>query len=192
MPIQSLAELENLIYITAVTMTGYDADNVRLSYQPGGQPPFKVDDNIVFYHLEPVDNPYNAQIHEHHEYVGPDPGDPGDELLHKAQYTRVMDAVYSCYGPGGYDMANIIRFKLMTPAIHKVMKVSGVYPVAHPPSPRIIREPANGQWFQRADLRAQLYVDTINEQVAYSLASATIKLINKDGQFAEIEVPPSP
>lgn len=175
MPVLTLTQLQDLFHPLTVTMTGLDASAVRHAYQGGSQPSFERTQACAFIHLTEVDEPINRT---RDLIYSPD---DADSVLQATYYTRVFQAQWTLYGPTAYDLADTIRFKILTESIRATLAASAIYPIPDIPAPSRVPFPRNGQWWERADLFVRFNCGTTRTETVPTLASTVIEVHTEDG-----------
>lgn len=176
-------QLKRLFYQTTVAMTGLPVDKVRHAYAPQGQPSFTQDETVVFLYLTETDNPINRQ--RDIIYLKND----ATSAIQSTFYTRVMQCAWTVYGPTAYDVAENIRYQILTPDIRATLASSDVFPVPDISAPIKAPELRSANWWQRADLTVQFNVGTLRNTTIPVLAGAYIKVVTKEGIQRTIQVP---
>ena len=129
---------------------------VRIAWPTGGAPGWKINDDICFLRITPIDDVMTRQLNICYDPV------KNDEPYVKKQvgYTRVHKINWTLYGPNSYDNADIIRHMIFDFDYMKKFKEKNLFLITDVPMPTRLPEYYNGQWWERTDFSA-----TFNEGV---------------------------
>jgi hypothetical protein len=175
-------QLENLFVAITRQITGMPADRVRLAYQGDGQPAQDISQNIAYIYIASVDNPYDKDRHYVEDTSDPDMADIA------VIYTRVIEVMWTLYGPSAFDVADDIRHGILMEPIRQVLGREKVYPLPKPPAPSRIPYAFAGQWWQRSDLRVRFNLGTRRATSVPYIESADISIHDPDGLIKTVEV----
>lgn len=182
------SELEQLFAavtaeITGLTRDGRDAQ-IRIAYAPDGQPAWKRTGDTIALSVNYSDNPYDKQRDTLYDTSG------AEFAEEQVTYTRVVQVMWTIYGPNGFDIADKLRCRLLSPPANALMGDAQVYPLTEIAAP--VRIPYNfeGQWWERTDLRAQFNVFTRREREIPYIESANIEIYDDHGLERVVAIEP--
>jgi hypothetical protein len=184
----TLTQLKALFHEITVAITGLDADSgVRNTYPPQGQPAWKINDNIVFIAIYPVDDQYDKLRDVVYREQTPV---TGEEVVsdYTTAYTRVMEVVWTVYGPNSFDMADNIRFGILSAETLVSLAAVEVAPLTEIAAPRRAPDLFDGQWWERSDVRCRFNVLTARTETVPYLNAANIELHTEQGLYGIIEI----
>lgn len=172
----TLAQVNDLIHEVTAEATGYDNKHVRLAYQQQSQPARDIDQNVVYFWITPVGDPYDKARHTQYGINDADEA-LSDRLIF---YTRVMQVHWTFYGPDSFDAADALRHGLLTDGILAALASSKVYPITEIEPPARVPELFNNQWWERVDVKALFNVATLRSDTIPYLTSAPITVPTAD------------
>jgi hypothetical protein len=175
MAVLTLAQLQDLFFGVTVTMTGLDPKMVRHAYPSDGQPAWENTQNVVLLNVTEADDEYNRK--RDLTYTHQDSTHATESVF----YTRVMQVQWTTFGPLGYDMADTIRYAILTEAIRNTLRASEVYPIPDIAAPSRLPYDHNTQWWERSDLYAKFNVATRRTNTVPYIDSATVEIIDDAG-----------
>ncbi|WP_321993225.1 phage neck terminator protein [Clostridium butyricum] len=157
-----LREIEDFFQEITCEMLGFDIskkenqNKVRIAWPTGGAPGWKINDDICFLRITPVDDSMTRQLNICYDPV------KNNEAYTKKQvgYTRVHKINWTLYGPNSYDNADIIRHLIFDNNYMKKFKEKNLFLITDVPMPTRLPELYNNQWWERTDFSA-----TFNEGV---------------------------
>lgn len=188
--ILTLKELEDFFADITYTILGLDSTleankgKVRLAWPTNGAPSWKINEDIVFLRVTPIDDRqarllniiYNKN-EEDNEY-----------LKQKTGYTRVHKIDWCFYGPSSYDNADLIRYSILEPHLYKdTFKSKNLFIITDVQMPTRLPELCNNQWWERTDFSATFNEAVIRESKMPYIKSAEIKLV-PDSTGKEIDI----
>lgn len=155
--INKLSEIEDKIAELTLIMLDLDPDEeenqdkVRIAWPKSGAPGWNIDEDICFLRISPVDSPSARQ-----QDVVYTLKENSDELLNKEiGYTRVHNVDWCFYGPNAYDLADTVRFKILSDKdIIKKFNAINLHLVTDVTMPIRIPELFQGRWWNRVDFHA--------------------------------------
>jgi len=178
----TLDQLNDLVWEITKDITELDPENVRISYQRDGQPAWEPETDVVIINVTQIDNPYDKQ----RNFIYDDNYTDYAEL--STSYTRVLAALWTIYGPNGFTIADTIRYAILKESIRNRFSAEKIYPVTNIPSPVRLPELFNGRWYQRNDLTATFYAETIRTEEIPYLTGADIYVVKENGEERLIQV----
>ncbi|EKQ56270.1 MULTISPECIES: hypothetical protein [unclassified Clostridium] len=175
-----LKELEDFFASITYMILGLDPTlkenkgKVRLAWPKDGAPSWKIDDDICFLRITPIDDRQARQLNI---IYSPDEEDK-DYLKKKTGYTRVHKIDWTFYGPNSYDNADLIRYSILEPHLYKeTFKEKNLFIITDVPMPTRLPELYNGQWWERTDFSATFNEAVIRETKIPYIKSASFELI---------------
>lgn len=155
----TLAQLNVIFHGLLVDITGLNPKRIRTTYPPQGQPGFTINDDYIFITLSPIDNPYDKNRYGVAFHADPVSGQ-GPMADVTTYYTRVFQLLLNIYGPNSLDLADTIRYRILTEDSLATLADAEIAPITEiPPAPRV-PELFNGQWWERSDLKIMLNIGT--------------------------------
>lgn len=144
-------------------------DKVRIAWPTGGAPGWKINDDIVFLRITPIDDKLARELNICYDPV------KNDEPYAKKKvgYTRVHKIDWTLYGPNSYDNADILRHMIFDTKYMKKFKEKNLFLITDVSMPTRLPELYNGQWWERTDFSA-----TFNEGVTRESEVPYIKSAN--------------
>lgn len=188
MAVLTLAQLKTIFHDVTVDITALDPKRgVRNTYQREGQPAWQITENVVFVEIRPIDNQYDKL---RDITWGEQAPVTGQEIVsdYSTSYTRVMQVDWICYGPDSFDLADKIRFGILSQASLATLADSEIAPLTEIPAPRRAPEVYDGRWWERSDVRAYFNVLTTRTETVPYLDSANIELHTEQGLYGTIEI----
>ena len=188
--ILTLKEIEDFFqYITSL-MLGLDMTQqinqgkVRLAWPTSGAPSWKIDEDIVFLRITPVDNKQARTLNIIYDTNSTD----NINLNKETGYTRVHKVDFTFYGPNAYDNADLIRYTLLEPNSYKdEFKNKNIFVIPDISMPTRLPELYNGQWWDRTDFSASFNEAVIRKSLVPFIQSAEIKLVT-DKETIDIKI----
>ncbi len=184
----TLTQLKMLFHDVTVQITGLNADRgVRNTFPQQGQPGWLVNDDVVFIDIHPVDDEYALLRDITYGAQEPVSGEqPAAD--YSTSYTRVMQVTWVCYGPNSFDIADKIRFGILSQESLASLAALEVAPLTAIPSPRRAPELFDGQWWERSDIQCRFNVLTTRTETVPFLEAADIEVYTEKGLYATIEI----
>lgn len=163
-------------------------DFVRLDWPTGGQPGWKITEDVCFLRNVVVDDPYN-RIRDKVSTVN-----DGITNTETWTYTRTWRTSFTVVGPNSLDNARLIKSALFLEFSLDSLALSNLFIVPDIADPIRSPELLNGQWWERAELEVRFYEGITEKILTPSIASVDIVLLTESGQFEQfdIERPPMP
>lgn len=174
-----LKDIEDFFFEITCTMLGLDPakecnqDKVRLAWPTNGAPGWKIDEDICFLRITPVDD---AQARELNICYNPSQENKA-YIKKQVGYTRVHKINWTLYGPNSYDNADLIRHLIFGTEYMTKFKKKNLFLVTDVPMPVRLPELYNGQWWERTDFSATFNESVIRENEVPYIQSADIRTI---------------
>jgi hypothetical protein len=176
----TLKQIEDIFFTETCKMIGLDPtlqenqNKVRLAWPTAGSPAWKINEDIVFIRITPIDDKmartqdilYNTNA--------------SDYALKSVGYTRVHKIDWTLYGPNSYDNADLIRSKILNNDYLVDFSAYNLYLVPDVPMPVRLPELYNGQWWERSDFSASYNETVIRRSQKPYFVSTNIQLIKSD------------
>jgi len=158
--INTITELENIFQDITTQILGFDPDlptnqdKVRIAWAPEGMPTFKITDDLVFLRVVEIDSPINRLRNITYN--------PPATLTGKqvTEYTRVIEAHWTFYGPNGFERADLIRHSIFLDTYKYMFNSNNLYLITDVQAPIRTPEEFMSQWWSRTD-----FIATFNEYV---------------------------
>jgi hypothetical protein len=152
----TIREIEDLFRDAALLLLGLpetDSQSVRFPYGSGAgaAPGITRGMDVCFIYVIPADDGYGQQRHVSYE------PEPGGMLTRVDEHTDIYDVRFSCCGPDSFRRARCIKDGLYREDAKKLLGSKGFYlrvgipPIVH------IREPRDGEWWERCDVTPTFY-----------------------------------
>lgn len=172
-----LKELEDIFKNLTFAVLGIDntipanKGLVRKAWPTKGAPAWKIDDDIAFIRVTPIDNKIarNQDI----LFKGNDPIWASKET----GYTRTHRVDWTLYGPKSYDNADLIRYNLFSQDYTTELKANNLFLITDVPMPQRLPELYNGQWWERTDFSAEFNELVIRRTVTPYILTPNFKII---------------
>lgn len=149
-------------------------DKVRIAWPTSGAPSWKINEDIVFLRITPVDDKLARTLNIIYDTNSID----NINLNKETGYTRVHKVDFTFYGPNSYDNADLIRYTLLEPNSYKdEFKNKNIFVIPDIPMPTRLPELYNGQWWDRTDFSASFNEAVIRRSSIPFIESAEIKLV---------------
>lgn len=183
-----LDDMNKLMQLATLACLGIDPASpgafatVRIGWQRGGAPAWKINEDVVVLRCTEEDDDYNRQRDE--KYTTLD----AQRLNDTFTYTRVWRITWSLYGPNSFDNARKIRSGMFLQSIHDQLAPSNVYLVTDVSAPQRVPEYFQGQWWERIDFNAKFNEGVTETQPVNAIATSEIQVYTKDGKVADITV----
>jgi hypothetical protein len=154
---------------------------VRVDWQPAGQPAWGINDDIVALAAYVIDDEYSA-IRDC-DYA------PNDTTTVRAtySYTRVWQARWHFYGPQCFPRAQLMQDSLLIDWGHDALAASNLY-LVEAGRPQYVPELFQGQWWQRADLSARFNESVTVTVLDGTIASAEVIGVTERGTVLDVQV----
>ncbi|WP_061342970.1 phage neck terminator protein [Clostridium botulinum] len=174
-----LKEIEDFFQETTCEMLGIDLrkkenqQKVRIAWPTGGAPGWKIQDDICFLRITPVDDAMTRELNVCYDPV------KNDEPYAKKKvgYTRVHKINWTLYGPASYDNADIIRHLIFDSEYMSKFKKKNLFLITDVPMPTRLPEYYNGQWWERTDFSATFNEGVIRESEVPYITNTEFKII---------------
>lgn len=181
----TLAQIRALLFevVSEITsLTG--AGQIRHAFPPNGQPAWKITDDVICIHLEPVDHPFDKDRHYLEDTSDPDYADI------QVFYTRVLAATFYLYGPNSFDLADTLRHGILMETYRSILAAEQIYPVPLIGPARRVPYLFAGQWWDRQDLTVTFNVGTQRAVEVPYIESANIEIHTEAGLQRTVIVTP--
>lgn len=186
-----LTEIEDFFQSITCQMLGLDMtkpenqDKVRIAWPTGGAPSWKIDEDVAFLRVTPIDDRVARTLNIIYNTNDVD----NEYLTKKTGYTRVHKIDFTLYGPNSYDNADLIRYSLLDPHLLKSeFKAKNLFVIPDIPMPTRLPELYNGQWWERTDFSVTFNEGVIREQQTPFIKSVDIELVTNKGQTIDIPI----
>ena len=147
---------------------------VRIAWPTSGAPGWKINDDVVFLRITPVDDVMARQLDICYDPVK----DNKPYMKKKTGYTRVHKVNWTLYGPSSYDNADIIRHMIFDLDYMQKFKEKNLFLITDVSMPVRLPELDNGQWWERTDFSATFNEGVVREKDVPYLTSTDIRLID--------------
>lgn len=174
-----LKELEDFFQEITCQMLGIDLtikenqNKVRIAWPTQGAPGWKINEDIVFLRITPIDD---RMARQQNIIYNPDADDTA-YAKKQTGYTRVHKINWTLYGPNSYDNADVIRHLIFDYDYMKKFKIKNLFLITDVPMPTRLPEYYNGQWWERTDFSATFNEAVIRENKVPYITSTDIRII---------------
>jgi hypothetical protein len=179
-------QFQQLIRTATIAITGMDGKLVRLAYAEKGQPGFKQTDNVVFITVN-----YLGSLFDNQQDVVYKP-DTNLQVVQQTKYTRVIEVMWSCYGPACFETADAIKVGILNRSNRAALTAAKIYPVPSIPAPRRAPYEMAGQWWERVDLTVLFNAYTERDATVPLIQSAHIKIYDDHGLQRVVNIEDAP
>ena len=140
MPVQTMRALKTAFYRATMTALGYDPEKVyrktkppvRMTYPPLGNPDWTMEEDVVFITIMDANGDDVSQpIHELWK-------DDGEDLLREHYATRVLQVIFTAYGPNGYDRLVQLRHTFLDGS--SVLRSANIFIIPSSDTPQYVPE----------------------------------------------------
>ncbi len=138
-------------------------EKVRISWNVGGAPGFKVTDDVAFIRVFEVDDQYNRQHDIEKSQID------ADNVNFAVSATRVNAVHWVFYGPNSYQNVQAIKRQVFRQTHHDTLAVKNVYLINDVKAPIRAPEHFASQWWERVDLTIYF-----NELVTFNTSVSSI------------------
>lgn len=146
---------------------------VRIAWPTSGAPTWKINDDVVFLRITPVDDVMARQLDICYDPVK----DNKPYMKKKTGYTRVHKVNWTFYGPMSYDNADIVRHSIFDFDYMTEFKKKNLFLITDVSMPVRLPELYNDQWWERTDFSATFNEGVVRETEVPYLTSTDIRLI---------------
>ncbi len=148
-------------------------NKVRIAWPTGGAPGWKIEDDICFLRITPVDDAMTRELNICYDPV------KNDEPYAKKKvgYTRVHKINWTLYGPDSYDNADIIRHLIFDNEYMNKFKKKNLFLITDVPMPTRLPEYYSGQWWERTDFSATFNEGVTRESKVPYITNTEFKVI---------------
>lgn len=176
-----LRSLEDLIRKATLELLGLPdnkatASRVRIAWPTNGAPDWKINEDVIFIRVYPIDEPYNRLKDIRYQ------NNDSESLRQTESYTRVIAVSWVFYGPNSFDDADTLRNNLSR---NERLRNNKVYVVDDLASPLRLPELYNGRWWERTDFTAYFYEEISRDHVIPVISGAQV-IIKTDKGDEEI------
>lgn len=175
MAVKTRSQIEQLIRDATIAISGYPAKSVRFNFAPAGQPSFKQEDDVIFITINYLDGAITRQ-----QDVTYKPN-TNLEVVQETKYTRLIEVMWSVYGPNCFDTADALKIGILNRANRKGLSQAEIYPVTDIAAPRRAPYTMGGIWWERVDLTVYFNAYTVRELDVPLILSADIKIYDDHG-----------
>lgn len=155
---------------------------VRIDWPTGGQPDWKLTDDIAFIRAIEVEDDYNFP----HE-VQPI-STLGAAYTETTRYARVWQMSFTFYGPNSFDRARQVKSCLYEDFSHDILAASNLYLITTLGTPRRAPELFANDWWERVDFSVRMneaVVDTLDQP---TMASVEVIIEDADGIVSDFTI----
>lgn len=175
----SLTELNKIFYdLTRSMIGGSPLPDVRHSWPTGGQPAFKVTDNVIFLKIYDTKSSITDQIEN--EY------NPSTTYVEKRSYSRTLMVNWILYGALSWNNAAKIRTRLFYQEHHDALSLNNIYLVPDFDPPKRLPELWQGNWYERCDLNISFNELVTIERDYSNIEQVPLGIYNNEGLVSEI------
>lgn len=186
MNVLSRDQFEQLIRNATLAISGLNGKYVRFNYASQGQPGFKQTDNVIFITINYLDSSIDKQ-----QDVVFKP-DTNAQVTQQVKYTRVIEVMWSFYGPDSFDQADALKIAILNRANRAALTAAKVYPVPSIAAPRRVPYVVGDQWWERADLTIYFNAYTERDLTVPLITSAPIQIYDDHGLRRTVNVEGTP
>lgn len=133
---------------------------IRISWPINGAPALNITDNVTFIKVLFPDDDYNRI----RDVVYTDAEDD-DNINQVTGYTRVVQVIWTCYGPTAEDRVQRIRDYLFYDDIHDSLAPYDLFLITDIEEPRRVPEFFETRWWERVDMHAEFNERIIRNRV---------------------------
>lgn len=141
---------------------------VRFTWPADGQPAWKIDEDVCFASIVPVDSDMERQRNYSYD---------GKNELQKDYRTRELLLSLVFYGPNSWEYAYLIRNKVLHPCWVEQFRINKLGLISDSLSLTRVPELYNKQWWERCDLTMGIYQYTEDTFAQPAFASAEVVVI---------------
>lgn len=178
MPVQTMRALKTAFYRATMTALGYDPDKaykkikppVRMTYPQLGNPDWTMEEDVVFITIMDANGDDVSQpIHELWK-------DDGEDLLREHYATRVLQVIFTAYGPNGYDRLVHLRHTFLDGS--SVLRSANIFIIPSSDTPQYVPELFHNMWFERTDLTLRFNNQLLFEENIKSIKEVPVKKVD--------------
>ena len=145
-------EIKKAFYQATMTTLGYDPEAVYKKTKPPvrfissvlGNPDWNINDDVLFITIRDSGGDDVSQpVHEFWE-------NDGEDLKRKHFATRVLEVIFTAYGPNGYDRLIQLRHSFLDGS--SILRKEKIYIIPTADTPQYVTELFQSMWFERTDL----------------------------------------
>lgn len=156
--------------LTSTILNTTDPSAVRINWPLDGSPFQTIDQDICYLAISSTDNQQSRQFY--HEYDELDPQTASSSVT----YIDAFRVMWTIYGPGSSDNADMIRANLNTEQTTSTLEASGIALITDISMPLRQPELFNGQWWPRTSFYANFTQLVKRESTTPYLATADIQI----------------
>ncbi len=186
--ILTIDQLNRIFQHLAITMLGLPEPSaqdktsyakVRVDWPTKGQPAWAMGEDVAFIAITPADDQAAGSLHD----MAFDDGDT------EISYLQRFLVAWTFYGPASFAHAQLVRDALVSDQVtHDTLILQNLAVEPDIPSPRRVPELFQGQWWERADLRAFCSEQIVRRPVVAPFASATVTIVTDQGITETVEI----
>lgn len=171
----TLKEIKKAFYRATMTALGYDPETVYKKTKPPvrfissalGNPDWSINDDVLFITIRDSGGDDVSQpVHEFWE-------NDGEDLRRKHFATRVLEVIFTAYGPNGYDKLIQLRHSLFDGS--SILRKEKIYIIPTADTPQYVTELFQSMWFERTDLTLHF-----NNELFFDEKIRSIREVNGD------------
>jgi len=170
------------VTLTMLSLPATAFDQVRVGWQPLGQPFAPPTTDVCYVRGLTVDDDYNRVRDFALANTSP------TALQITVTYTRIWEFFWNLYGPNSFDWARRVRSGLFYPTTHDALAALNLYLVSELAEPRRLPEVQDGQWWERVDFSARFNEAVTEYATVPSVASVEVLLNTAAGVVADFTV----
>ncbi|KKQ88298.1 MAG: hypothetical protein UT13_C0002G0007 [Candidatus Pacebacteria bacterium GW2011_GWF2_38_9] len=181
-------QLENIFWSITTKILGFNPENslhqdkVRISWPTDGQPAFEIGKDYAYLKVVEVDSPINRLRNV--TFTQQDV----NNATQKSEYTRVIQVMWTFYGPSSYDRADLVKHSIFLDEYKSLFNANNLYLITDVASPMRIPEQFQGQWWERCDFTASFNEYVKRENTVPYIQSADITIKTDNGLQKNIEI----
>lgn len=183
MAVLTLEELQNIFYTVTLFNSNIQSHHIRHEYQTNSAPAFEPKDDVIFLNITLKDDMYDKN--RHITYQDKDPQHTEESIF----YTRVLQVDWVCHGAHSFNNADEIRNKILTRDVRGILRQSRIFPVTDIPAPVRIPYAFNNQWWERTDVTAYFYLETLRQGEVSYLQQAKVVIETDTGVIQNVIAP---
>ena len=189
--ILTIKQIEDLFQSVTMQMLGLpekdiddnpiNQDKVRIAWPTGGAPAWRIDEDITFLQITPVDDFFARQ-----RDIGYSDQDT-ENAKRSVNYSRVHQIQWICYGPSSFENIETIRHSIFLPDFKNQFKTKNMHLVTDVGMPQRSPELFNGRWWERSNITVRY-----NEGVERSSTVPYIQEIKIETRVNKASTPVTP
>lgn len=173
----SITDIEDFFQTSTTNALGLDPDapanrkRVRVGWPAKGAPAWKREENVAFLMIGYADDAITRQIDVAYSAVD------SVNANRSASYTRVIHVSWTCYGPGSFNDADVIRNSLFLPQTTMDLAAVNMALITDVPMPVRTPELYAGQWWDRSSFFARFNEKVIRQSEVPYIQSADVQIL---------------